>query len=97
MIANDHELQVTLERIARFQAQVAHLRQVEAHPANYHAAASGFLAEIDRMQLGRVCKVAMSPPRAYGKTTSQEPTNSTSRRTMMASLCTKRSLQTRST
>ena len=51
MIANNHELQVTLDRIARFQAQVAHLRQVEAHPANYHAAASGFLAEIDRMQL----------------------------------------------
>ena len=51
MIANDHELQVTLDRIARFQSQVAHLRQVEAHPANYHAAASGFLAEIDRMQL----------------------------------------------
>ena len=51
MIANDHELQVTFERIARFQAQVAHLRQVEANPANYHAAASGFLAEIARMQL----------------------------------------------
>ena len=51
MIANDHELQVTLERITRFQAQVAHLRQVEAQPANYHTAASGFLAEIDRMQL----------------------------------------------
>lgn len=51
MIANNQELQVTLERIARFQAQVAHLRQVEAHPDNYHAAASGFLAEIDRMQL----------------------------------------------
>jgi hypothetical protein len=51
MIANNQELQVTLERIARFQAQVAHLRQVEAQPANYHAAASGFLAEIDRMQL----------------------------------------------
>ena len=51
MIANDQELQVTLERIARFQAQVAHLRHVEAQPANYHAAASGFLAEIDRMQL----------------------------------------------
>ncbi len=51
MIANDHELHVTLERIARFQAQVTHLRQVEANPANYHAAASGFLAEIDRMQL----------------------------------------------
>jgi len=40
-----------LERIARFQTQVTHLRQVEAHPANYHAAASGFLADIDRMQL----------------------------------------------
>jgi hypothetical protein len=51
MIANDQELSVTLERIARFQAQVAHLRQTETNPANYHASASGFLAEIDRMQL----------------------------------------------
>ena len=51
MIANDHEPHVTLGRIARFQEQVAHLRQVEAYPANYHAAASGFLAEIDRRQL----------------------------------------------
>jgi hypothetical protein len=30
---------------------VAHLRQVETNPANYHLSASGFLAEIDRMQL----------------------------------------------
>jgi len=37
--------------MARFQAQVIRLRQVEAHPANYHAAASGFLADIDCMQL----------------------------------------------
>ena len=51
MIANDRELQVTQGRIARFQAQVAHLRRVETRPASYHAAASGFLAEIDRMQL----------------------------------------------
>ncbi len=51
MIANDHDFQVTLKRIARFQAQVAHLRKVETNPANYHASASGFLAEIDRMQL----------------------------------------------
>ena len=51
MIANDQELNVTLERIARFQAQVAYLRKMESHPANYHAAVSGFLAEIDRMQL----------------------------------------------
>ncbi len=29
---------------------MAHLRRVEANPANYHAAVSGFLAEIDRMQ-----------------------------------------------
>ena len=51
MIANDQELQVTLARIARFQAQVAHLRKQETNPANYHAAVSGFLAEVDRMQL----------------------------------------------
>ena len=50
MIANDQELSVTLERIARFQAQVAHLRQTETNPANYHPSASGFLAEIERMQ-----------------------------------------------
>ena len=51
MIANDRELRVTQERIARFQAQLAHLRKVESSPANYHAAASGFLTEVDRMQL----------------------------------------------
>ena len=51
MIANDRELQVTLERIAQFQDQVAQLRKMETNPANYHAAVSGFLAEIDRMQL----------------------------------------------
>jgi hypothetical protein len=51
MIANDRELNMTLERIARFQAQVAHLRRMESNPANYRAAVSGFLAEIDRMQL----------------------------------------------
>ncbi len=51
MIANDEELKVTLERIADFQAQVAHLRTVETNPRNYHLSASGFLAEIDRMQL----------------------------------------------
>jgi len=51
MIANDNELNVTLARIARFQEQVAELRRVESSPSNYHAAVSGFLAEIDRMQL----------------------------------------------
>lgn len=51
MIANDQELQTTLERIAWFQRQVAHLRKTETNPVNYRAAVSGFLAEIDRMQL----------------------------------------------
>jgi hypothetical protein len=51
MIANDHELNVSLERIRHLQDQVAHLRQVETNPANYHLSAAGFLAEIDRMQL----------------------------------------------
>lgn len=51
MIVDDRELKVALERIAQFQAQVAHLRKTETNPANYRAAVSGFLAEIDRMQL----------------------------------------------
>lgn len=51
MIANDQELNITIERISNFQQQVAHLRSAETNPANYHGAVSGFLAEIDRMQL----------------------------------------------
>ena len=42
---------MTLERIARLQAQVAFLWEIETNPATYHAAVSGFLAKIDRMQL----------------------------------------------
>ena len=51
MIANDQQLQTTLERIAWFQKQASHLRKTETNPVNYRAAVSGFLAEIDRMQL----------------------------------------------
>jgi hypothetical protein len=51
MIANDQQLNVTIDRIAKFQRQVAHLRRVETSPENYHGSVSGFLAEIDRMQL----------------------------------------------
>jgi hypothetical protein len=51
MITTDSELQATLQRIAWMQGQLAHLRQVETNPANYHCSASGFIAEIDRMQL----------------------------------------------
>jgi hypothetical protein len=39
------------KRIEKFQRQVAVLRAAEADPENYHGATSGFLAEIDRMQL----------------------------------------------
>ncbi len=51
MIRNDQELKATQDRIAWFQSQLAHLRRVESKPANYRLASSGFLAEIDRMQL----------------------------------------------
>jgi hypothetical protein len=51
MIADDRELKVMPDRIARCQAQVAHLRKTEANPANHHASGAGFLAEIDRMHL----------------------------------------------
>ncbi|MFQ5340969.1 MAG: hypothetical protein ACE5F6_05425 [Anaerolineae bacterium] len=51
MIRNDRELQVTLERISYFQRQVAQLRQVEDNPTNYRLSVSGYLAELDRMNL----------------------------------------------
>ena len=51
MIANDDQLQTTLQRIAWFQKQIAHLRKTEKNPVNYRASVSGFLAEVDRMQL----------------------------------------------
>ena len=38
-------------RRVKFQRQVVHLRKTETNPANYRAADSGFLAEIDRMKL----------------------------------------------
>ncbi len=51
MIANDQELRTTIDRIRHFHDQIAQLRKREASPANYRQASSGFLAEIDRMQL----------------------------------------------
>jgi hypothetical protein len=51
MIVNDQELHATLERIRRFQEQVSHLRITETSPTNFRLSVSGFLAEIDRMQL----------------------------------------------
>jgi len=51
MIHNDDELRTTLERIAKFQAQVRRIRESETSPDNYHASVSGFLSELDRMNL----------------------------------------------
>lgn len=51
MIRNERELGVTLERIEKFQRQVARLREAETNPANYRLSAEGYLAEIDRMDL----------------------------------------------
>ena len=61
MIKDDQELDATLERIRFFQSQVAHLRKTETNPTNYRLSSSGFLAEIDRMQL-EVREYLSSPP-----------------------------------
>lgn len=51
MISSEQELDVTLDRIKHFQAQVRHLRETETNATNYRLSSSGFLAEVDRMQL----------------------------------------------
>ena len=61
MIATDQELEATQERIRHFQAQLAHLRRVEKNAVNYALSASGFLAEIDRMQFEAREYLALHP------------------------------------
>ncbi|MFM7164490.1 MAG: hypothetical protein ACKPJD_27410 [Planctomycetaceae bacterium] len=51
MIGSDTELTATLERIRQLQQQLALLRKAETNPVNYRLSSSGFIAEIDRMQL----------------------------------------------
>ena len=51
MIQNNQELEATLTRIRHFQKQIEKLREVETNPQNYRLSVSGFLAEIDRMNL----------------------------------------------
>ena len=51
MINNDTELNVTLEQIRRLQDQLALIRHTESNSNNYRLSASGFIAEIDKMQL----------------------------------------------
>lgn len=49
-ITTDAELEATLDRIRHFQSQLVRLRQLETDPVAYRLSASGFLAEVDRMQ-----------------------------------------------
>lgn len=51
MIQDDEQLHAAQRRIEWFQNQIAQLRRVETNLTNYRASVSGFLAEIDRMQL----------------------------------------------
>ena len=51
MIQNDQGLVATQQRISRFQQQLEKLDQMETNLANYRLSASGYLAEIDRMNL----------------------------------------------
>ena len=63
MIKNDTELQVTLDRIERLQLQIAEIRKTETNPANYRASVSGFVSEMDRLQL-EVREYLVSVPEA---------------------------------
>jgi hypothetical protein len=51
MIRNDQELAATKERISYFQKQLEKLRYVETNPQNYRLSASGYLAELDKLNL----------------------------------------------
>jgi hypothetical protein len=51
MIESDTELSAAFERIRQLQQQLALLRKAETNPINYRLSSSGFIAEIDRMQL----------------------------------------------
>jgi hypothetical protein len=64
VISNDQELQVTIERIERFQQQVTRLRRVETNPTNYRLSVEGYLAEIDRMNLEVRDYLSMHPSEA---------------------------------
>ena len=66
MINYEKEYKTTLERISQFQKQVEHLRKVETNPENYHLSVSGFLAELDRMNLD-VREYLWSPPGQFSE------------------------------
>ena len=51
MINTEKEYQTTVERITHFQKQIELLRKTESNSENYRLSASGFLGELDRMNL----------------------------------------------
>jgi hypothetical protein len=52
-----------LERFRRVQDQLTALRRAETNPTNYRLSSSGFIAELDRIQL-EVREYLASPPLA---------------------------------
>ena len=66
MIHNEKEYKTALERISQFQKKGEHLRKVETNPENYHLSVSGFLAELDRMNLD-VREYLWSPPGQFSE------------------------------
>lgn len=64
MIANDQELEATLDRIRQFQSQLAHLRKTELASQLQRASASGFIAGIGRVQLEIREYLSLHPSRA---------------------------------
>jgi hypothetical protein len=65
MIQNDHELQVTRQRIGRFQDWLAQMRQ-NAEPRDFDAMASSYRLEIERMQ-AEVMDYLLRPPGQPGE------------------------------
>lgn len=61
MIRNDYELETTQERIREFKRQVAQIRETETERENCLMSISGFLSEIDRMNL-EISKWLQSAP-----------------------------------
>jgi len=51
VIKNEQEFQAMLDRIKYFQQQITQLRKVETNLNNYRLSVSGYLAELDRMNL----------------------------------------------
>ena len=61
MIKKDTELKVTRDRIERLELQISEIRKTETNPDNYRTSVSGFVSEIDRLQL-EVREYLMSVP-----------------------------------